>query len=140
MAKKKVIKEKLTAAQTTFCELYAVNNNATASYLIAYPKVAYNTAKTEASRLLTDVNIKGIVAKHKELFINEYMKSKQAFIQDLSNTANEAKAAGKYNEYAKINDMILKLLGMYEAEKIDVTSFNVEIKVSNANKKDIDNL
>ena len=52
-----------------FADEYIINLNATQSYLIAYPEVTYNTARTEGSKLLAEPNIKN--------YIDEQMAKKQ---------------------------------------------------------------
>lgn len=46
-------KEKPNPKECIFCNEYIINLNATQSYLKAYPKASYNTAKTEGCKLLT---------------------------------------------------------------------------------------
>ncbi len=60
---------KLNNKHNAFIEEYLVNGfNATEAYQVAYPKVSYDTAKTNGNKLLTKTDIKEIVeAKKKEL-------------------------------------------------------------------------
>ena len=52
-----------------FADEYIIGLNATQSYLRAYPEAAYNTARTEGSKLLANPNIKN--------YIDEQMAKKQ---------------------------------------------------------------
>ena len=52
-----------------FADEYIIGLNATQSYLKAYPEAAYNTARTEGSKLLANPNIKN--------YIDEQMAKKQ---------------------------------------------------------------
>ena len=52
-----------------FADEYIIGLNATQSYLKAYPEAAYNTARTEGSKLLANPNIKN--------YIDEQIEKKQ---------------------------------------------------------------
>jgi phage terminase small subunit len=50
--------KQLTLKQKAFCKAYIENNgNATEAYIIAYSSKNKNTARTNASKLLTNANI-----------------------------------------------------------------------------------
>lgn len=103
-----------------FAAHYAMNGNGTQAYLSVYPTAGYDTARTEGSRMLARPSVKEFIENYKERFIIEYMQTKEQTINDIKQTAEEAKAVGNYNAYAKLRDMIIKLLGHYEPDKLQV--------------------
>lgn len=113
-----------------FAQHYSVYGNSTRAYMQAYPNVAYGTAKTEGSRLLTNVHIQELIQKYKEEFNEKYMHSKEVMIKELENTANEAKALGNYQAYLKAKEMIIKLLDINPQSKLDITSMGKQINIS----------
>lgn len=80
------ITEELNERQKKFCENYVVDWNGTRSYMDAYPDADYDSAKTNASRLLTNANIKSYI---------EECKNKTAELAGIS-------ALRIANEYKKI--------------------------------------
>lgn len=124
MAKKKIDKlvVVLSRSEERFCNEYALTSNATQSYLKANPNVTYDTAKTLGSRLFTKVYISERIAQIKEADAVQWNQTKDGTIKDLINTAEEAKAAGQFSAYAKLREMVIKIVGFYEPEKIDVRS------------------
>lgn len=107
-------------AHEKFCQHYAEYGNATQSFLFAFPKVTYGTAKAEGSKLLAKVDIKEKIEQLKEEFAVEYNQTKDGTIRDLIQTAEEAKAKGQFSAYAKLREMIIKMCGFYEPEKVEV--------------------
>jgi hypothetical protein len=120
---------KMTPLHDKFCQHYAEYGNATQAYLFAFPNVKYGTAKTEGNELLTKPDIKEKIDQLKEEFAVEYRQTKEGTIRDLIQTAEEAKAQGQFSAYAKLRDMIIKMCGFYEPEKIE-HSGAIDIKLS----------
>lgn len=54
MAKKGEEHRELSVKEERFCIEYSVNDNATQSYLRAFPNVTYNTARNEGAKLLAE--------------------------------------------------------------------------------------
>ncbi len=109
---------KMTPAHEKFCQHYTEYGNATQAYLFAWPKVAYGTARTEGSEMLTKPDIMSRIEQLKEEFAVQYNQTKDGTIRDLIETAEQAKAQGQFSAYAKLRDMIIKMTGFYEPEKI----------------------
>ena len=55
----------LTEKQEKFCREYVFDWNGTRAYHEAFPNVTYNTARTEASKLLAKPNIKAKIKEYK---------------------------------------------------------------------------
>lgn len=118
MAKKKVYK--FTPAHEAFCQHYAEYGNATQAYLHAFPKVKYGSAKVEGCKLLTIPNISERIEAIKEQFAVSIQQSKERTVEALIKSGEEAKKAGQFSAYAKLRDMVIKLCGFYEPEKVQV--------------------
>ena len=101
----KNISETLTPRQELFCKTFASDReffgNGVQSYLIAYPKALYNTARTNASILLTNPNI---LRRINELLetdtLNDQNVDKQlAFVvQQNSDLGAKMRAINEYNK------------------------------------------
>ncbi|MDL2253328.1 terminase small subunit [Ruminococcaceae bacterium OttesenSCG-928-I18] len=63
----------LNEQQKRFCLLYAQRPNATRAYRLAYEGCAYNTARTEGSRLLTNPAIQAEVRRQKQVLMEGLM-------------------------------------------------------------------
>lgn len=59
------IAEGLNERQKKFCEGYIFDWNGTRAYMAAYPDADYDSARTNASRLLANVNIKAYIEELK---------------------------------------------------------------------------
>ena len=131
---------KFTPAHEAFCQHYAEHGNATMAYLFAYPKVTYGTAKTEGCKLLTIPNIEERVTHLKEEFAVSIQQTKERTVEALISSAEEAKIAGQFAAYAKMRDMIIKMCGFYEPEKVQVETkiWNVGFDTSDDNKEEED--
>lgn len=128
MAKKKTYK--FTPADEAFCQHYAQYGNATQAYLSAYPKVVYTTAKAEGPKKTAIPCIAERIEAIKEEFAVSIQQTKERTVEALILSAEEAKAAGQFNAYAKMRDMIIKMCGFYEPNKIDVTSQGDKITIN----------
>jgi len=106
--------------QEKFAAHYAEFSNATRGYLYANPSATYNTARTEGSRWLAEPNIQDLIQEKKDEFNEKFMHSKEKTIQDLLEAAEEAKAIRNYNAYAKLREMIIKMCGFNEPDKIEM--------------------
>lgn len=120
---------KMTPAHEKFCQHYSEYGNATQAYLFAWPNVKYGTAKTEGSEMLTKPDIAERIDQLKEEFAVQYKQTKEGTIRDLIQSAEEAKTAGQFSAYAKLREMIIKMCGLSEPSKIDVTSGGEKINI-----------
>lgn len=139
MAKKKNIK--FTPAHEVFCQHYAEHGNATMAYLQSHPNVKYNTAKADGPKLTAIPSIQERIEQIKEEFALSVQQSKEKTIQALIQSGEEAKLAGQFSAYAKLRDMVIKMCGFYEPDRVDITSAGERITInldlsSNKDKKD----
>lgn len=121
---------KFTPAHEAFCQHYAEFGNATQAYLHAFPSVKYNTAKAEGPRLTAIPSIIERIEHIKEEFAVSVQQSKEKTIQALILSGEEAKKAGQFSAYAKLRDMIIKMCGFYEPDKVDITSAGEKITIN----------
>lgn len=127
--------------QEKFAAHYAEYGNATRAYLYVNPKATYGTARTEGSEWLTKPNIIDLIQQKKDEFNEKFMHSKEKTIQELLLTAEEAKEAGNYNAYGKLREMIIKMNGFYEADKVELSGgYTINISVTNGNEEDINKI
>ena len=129
MAKQKTNKTP-NPAHEKFCQHYAEYANATQAYLFAFPNIKYSTAGTEGLRLLKNPAIKERIEQLQDEFRTQYKQTKEGTIRDLINAAEEAKKAFQFPAYAKLREMVIKMCGFYEPDKIEVSgSIDFELKV-----------
>ncbi len=119
MAKKKEVKKPMKPEWVKFCTHYVEYGNATQSYLYAYPNSSYAAARTDGSRLLTNADIAEYVEQLTEEFNTQYKQDKRKTVRDLIQAAEEAKAMAQFPAYAKLREMIIKMEGFYEPDKIE---------------------
>ena len=125
---KPFVARELKTVEENFCQHFAEYGNATLAYQYAYG-TTYNSARTNASRKLTDDNIKLRVQEIKEHFATMISQSKDKTIKDLLDAAEEAKMLNRFADYAKLRDMVIKMCGFYEPVKTDVTSGGEKITI-----------
>jgi len=109
---------KLTDKQESFVKEYLIDFNGARAYKEIYPNVKDSTARTNASKLLTNTNIQ------------DYIKSKQKKTSDKLEITKEqilqmvfdiAKSKGeRTNDRLKAFEIVNKMLGLKEAEKHEV--------------------
>lgn len=134
MAKNKTVRGN-NVAHNKFAEHYAEFGIATQAYLFAYPNAAYSTASTNGNNLLQKTEIQEKIKASKEALATASMRSKERTIKDLLDTAEQAKKDGKWTAYAKLHEMIIKMLGYYELDNNQKAALPTDIKV-NIVKKD----
>lgn len=113
-----------------FAAHYSVHGNATRAYLSVFTRVEYSTARNEGAKYMANPCIIEIIEKFKEEFRERYMHNKEEKIQELQNSAEEAKALGQFAAYAKIQDMIIKMLDLNPQNKLDITSAGKQININ----------
>jgi hypothetical protein len=102
----KKIKGKLTAKEELFCQLYASDReffgNGVESYLEAFnlPLKKYNTAKVNASILLTKSNILDRINELMDIFINDIVVDKELgfVIKQKNDLPSKVAAIREYNK------------------------------------------
>ena len=107
--------------QEKFATHYAEFSNATRAYLYANPKAAYSTARVEGCKYLAHPNIAQLIESKQAEFNEKFMHSKEKTIQELIQTAEQAKKANQFGAYGKLREMVIKICGFYEPEKIEQT-------------------
>lgn len=127
---------KLTDKQKKFCEEYLIDLNATRAYITAYNCKKENTAKANASRLLTNANI--------QIYISQLMGNQSErtgitadkVIKELEKVAfAETEISGK--EKIKALELLGKHLGMFEAKQADEKQESEIPKLMEALKDDV---
>lgn len=116
-------------AYEKFCQHYAEYANATQAYLFAFPNIKYSTAGTEGPKLLGNPAIKERIEQLQDEFKTQYKQTKEGTIRDLINAAEEAKKAFQFPAYAKLREMVIKMCGFYEPDRIE-HSGNVGINIA----------
>lgn len=124
----------LTDKQQTFADEYLIDMNATRAYKVAYPNVKKDSsAKSAASRLLTNVNLKTYIDEQLEEMHNKRTADAQEVLEYLTKvmrgeeTETVATAKGLYDKVelsAKDRIKAAELLGKRHAlftDKVDVS-------------------
>ena len=139
----------LTAKQFAFCLEYVKEMNGTKAYMEIY-KTKYDTARTNASKLLANANIKACIEKmfseitfNKQAIINQCIATKIQLAQGNIMQKRIDKDTGKVIEFSPtpkdINDAtndLLKLFGAYDIETSSDEDADVEaLKTSNEESK-----
>ena len=109
----------LTPDEEKFGRHYADYGNGRQAFMYAWPKSNFNSASELASRLLKRVEIYDRIQQHREQISVEFNQTKEGTIRDLIVAAEEAKRAFQFAAYAKIRDMVIKLCGFYEPDKVE---------------------
>lgn len=111
----------LSLKQIKFVDAYMISANATeAAKLAGYSE---KTAQEQGSRLLSNVIIKDEIARRATLGTAKAIVTRDEIIADLKAIKDECKAKGEFPPYAlKAIEILNKMLGYNEAEKVDHTS------------------
>lgn len=110
---------KMTPAHERFCQAYADTGNATYSYGQAFSGSAYGTCRTEGSAMLTKPDIKERIEQLVEEYKVKYDYDKDKTVRELIIAAEEARAQMQWAPFAKLREMVIKMRGYYEAEKVE---------------------
>lgn len=106
----------LTAKQKKFVEEYARTYNATQSYLTAYPNAGYNTANTEAWKLLKRDNIKEYLTQLEKDAFEANRINYERIANELAEMAFNKETAE--NIRLRAIDLLQKQLGL-QTQKVD---------------------
>ena len=135
MAKKAKYESDLTDKHKAFClEYFANGYNATQAYLKIYPDSAYDSAKCNSNRLITNDNIKDYI---RELKTNKEEAAGLSWLK----IANEFKNIA-FDHNTEVRDRlraledINKMLGYNEAEKTETTLRGSGLKIGFADADD----
>ena len=124
MAKK--TKFELSINHLKFVEHFCEYGNATQAYLYSFPNVNYNTARTEGNKLLTNPDISILITQEKEKLSVQFGLTKDRKVRELTLALERAEKAEQWGAYTKLQDMLIKLGGLYEAQKHEITG-NIDI-------------
>lgn len=132
----------LTDKQQIFADEYLKDMNATRAYKVAYPNVKKDSsAKSAASRLLTNVNLKTYIDEQLEEMHNKRTADAQEVLEYLTKvmrgeeTETVATAKGLYDNVelsAKDRIKAAELLGKRHAlftDKVDLNTGDIVVKV-----------
>jgi len=109
--------------QKAFADIYLSNGcNGTQAYLQAYPTVKKeDTARVNASKLLTNANIQEYIKAEQEKTSQKLEITRESVLEDLKRIQATTESTNP-NASLKSLEMMCKLLGLYEPIKQDVTS------------------
>jgi len=115
---------KLNNKHNLFIETYLTNGyNATDAYLVAYPKVGYDTANANSARLLANDSIKSVVEQKKKELANICNVTKAEIANVMRDIMNDTGA--KNNDRISAGNTLNKMFG-YLAPTEQNISLNVE--------------
>lgn len=100
---------KLTAKQQRFCDEYLIDLNGTRAYKVAYPSVKKNeTARVNASRLLTNANVKTYIQERQKEREKRTEITQDSVLRELALIA-----FAKASDYAKVveKDVMIEVDG-----------------------------
>ena len=114
----------LNAKQKIFCEEYAKHGNGTLAYKTAYPTTKKDeTAKTAASRLLTNVNVKKYIEKFSNIKTNKRIATLEEIREFWTNMLNNSEV--KSGDRIKASELLYKAqCGFVEKQNDKKTTFS----------------
>ena len=110
----------LTESQKVFCNEYILDYNGTRSYQVAYPDASYDSAKVNASRLLTNDNVLQYIGDLQADLSKATGITKARILKELEKMAFNSNEDQKLraNDKNKAIEILNKMLGFNEPEKI----------------------
>jgi phage terminase small subunit len=128
----------LNPKQIAFCREYSLNGNAKQSYISA--GYSEKTAEQGSSQLLSNIKVKDYLDKLREKGAKKFEFTRETAHEMLSELYNLHKIDNGSVAKGSVDSM-LKMYGLNEADKIDLTSKGealggFEIVVDNGTKKD----
>lgn len=119
-----------TEAHEKFCQFYSEFGNGRQAFMYAWPETKFSSAGELSSKILKKVEILERIEQIKEEFKTKYHQDKDKTIRDLIDSAEQAKEQMAWTTYAKLREMVIKMKGFYEPEKIEHSGevqFNLHI-------------
>lgn len=125
---------KLTPRQQLFVEEYIECWNATKSAI----KAGYSekSAYSQGYRLLKNAQIKAEISKRQSEILERFQLNKQDILSELQMLKATAISKGQTRVALEIAKEINKILGIYEPDKVDVTSDGGSISINYVVPKD----
>ena len=113
----------LNQRQVTFCDTYLSNGELLErAYISAYPEINQDYAGTSASKLLKRPGIKEYILHKKEKLAKKMEITKESLVNDLVKIKDAAIAEKSFSNATKAIEVLAKMLGHNEPDKVDVTT------------------
>lgn len=125
---KEELREILKDSHLVFCHEYIIDWNGSRSYKAAYPEAEDDTARVNASKLLTNTNIKSYIALIKDDIEQECNISKIKQVKTLQDIINDKEAT--HRDRATALQELNKMLGYNSPDRLDVTTQGDKIQES----------
>jgi hypothetical protein len=113
-----------------FCEEYVRTGNATQTYLMLYPESSIKSANVSSSKWLSKTNIQVQIQILQEEKLKASKISKQSIIDDCLRCREKCEKQGDWKNHSKYTEIINKMLGLNEAEKVEMTGKIVSINLN----------
>jgi len=112
--------KKLSTQHSKFCLLMAGGNiNQTMAYMECYPDCTYESARRDASRLLTNVDLKAEVNRLQNLTISEKTMNRTYKQERLKEIAEGTVDETKVSDMTKAIDIDNRMSGHYEPDLVE---------------------
>jgi phage terminase small subunit len=127
---KKDKQSELTESQKVFCNEYILDYNGTRAYQVAYPESSYNTAKVNASKLLTNTNILQYIGVLQADLSKATGITKARILKELEKMAFDEQTDQKLRATDKQRaiEILNKMLGFNEPEKSQILGSVITIQ------------
>jgi phage terminase small subunit len=127
---KKDKQNELTESQKVFCNEYILDYNGTRAYQVAYPESSYNTAKVNASKLLTNTNILQYIGVLQADLSKATGITKARILKELEKMAFDEQTDQKLRatDKQKAIEILNKMLGFNEPEKSQILGSVITIQ------------
>lgn len=127
---KKDKQNELTESQKVFCNEYILDYNGTRAYQVAYPESSYNTAKVNASKLLTNTNILQYIGVLQADLSKATGITKARILKELEKMAFDEQTDQKLRATDKQRaiEILNKMLGFNEPEKSQISGSVITIQ------------
>jgi phage terminase small subunit len=113
----------LTPFEKAFKNRYLKDFNATQSYLDVKPHVQYQTAKSEANKLLTRPHLQEAISKELDKGRVKTLHTKEYLTLEAHEIKNLAQSEKKYQTALNAVDLKAKINGIYREQETDLTSY-----------------
>ena len=122
--------ENIKDKEKIFCEEYVRTGNGTQTYLMLYPDCTIRSANNLSTRWLRKVHIKEQIKILQEEKLKASKISKESIIDDCLRCREKCEKQGDWKNHAKYTEIINKMLGLNEAEKVEMTGKIVSINLN----------
>jgi hypothetical protein len=112
----------ITPAHTKYVEEFCKHGNKSLAYKTAYPNVTHASARTMSVELHKRKEIQDLIAQMQEELAAKSNVTRDTVLADLQSKAELAFLGGQMTAYSSIMNMIIKILGYYAAQGVDITT------------------